>query len=210
MKIFEHSKTTLITGCTNHPGDFKYCSEHRNEKHPAVSSNKLSVENRRHLEAAKDKNTHYREQDFTDNVYIVEGIESFQSIIVFLIITIVEILDSKTDDGLEYFKIKWEDYDDVTWEPESNLPIFMVNYYKKTGNGKIPTPRIASTRKKGTSVQFQLVWDEDESLTEWVLEKEFFDLQLPELPESSETRTCNTRKDKDRRKNRHTCGIFIG
>ena len=50
---------------------------------------------------------------------------------------------------------------------------------KASGNGKIPSPRIASTRKKGSSVQYQLVWVDDESLSEWVLENEFVDLQLP-------------------------------
>ena len=74
MKVYEHSKTTLVTGCTTHPGDNKYCSAHKNENHPAVLSSKLSTENRQQLEARKDKEKIFQEQDFTDNVYIVEGI----------------------------------------------------------------------------------------------------------------------------------------
>ena len=72
------------------------------------------------------------EQDFSDNVYIVERIK-----------------DSKVEDGVEHFLIKWEGYEDETWEPATNIPQFMLNYYKKTGNGAVPTPRVAGVRKKG-------------------------------------------------------------
>ena len=132
MKVFEHSKTSLLTGCTAHPGDFKFCKEHRDEQHPAVISSKLARENRERLEAVKDSQRSYKEQDFSDNMYIVE-----------------EILDSKFENEVEMFLIKWEDYVDPTWEPAINIPMFMVNFYKKTGNGKVPTPRVAGSRKKG-------------------------------------------------------------
>ena len=73
VKVFEHSQTTLLTGCTTHPGDQKYCSDHKSEQHPAVSSSKLTKENREQLEAVKEKEKHFKEQDFRDNVYIIEG-----------------------------------------------------------------------------------------------------------------------------------------
>ena len=133
--MFEHSKTTLVTGCTSHPGDEKYCKEHKNQHHPAVTSGKLTRENRNKLESVKETHKNYKEQDFSDNIYIVE-----------------EIKDSKLEDGVEYFLIRWEGYDEETWEPCSNIPEFMVSYYKKTGNGAVPTPRVARVRKKGRFV----------------------------------------------------------
>ena len=60
-----------------------------------------------------------------------------------------EILNSKFENDIEMLLIKWEDYTDPTWEPASNIPDFMVNYFKKTGNGKVPTPRVAGSRRKG-------------------------------------------------------------
>ena len=138
--MFEHSKTTLVTGCTAHPGDKKFCKEHRSEEHPAVTSGKLSQESRNKLEKIKDKEKNFKEHDFSDNVYIVE-----------------EIKDTKHENGIEYYLIKWEDYVEETWEPASNLPSFMVNYFKKTGNGLVPTPRVAETRKRGEYSIFYLI-----------------------------------------------------
>ena len=62
----------------------------------------------------------------------------------------------------------------------------------------------------GSAKQYQLVWDGDNNLSEWVPEDQIIDLDTAEVPTSKEARTCNTRKDRDKRKNRHTCGIFIG
>ena len=102
----------------------------------------------------------------------------------------------------------------------------MVSFFKKTGNGKVPTPRVAGSRRKGkveevndnvviltlvgSAKQYQLVWDGDNNLSEWVPEDQIIDLDTAEVPTSKEARMCNTRKDRDKRKNRHTCGIFIG
>ena len=132
VRVFEHSKTTLVTGCTSHPGDSKYCKAHKDQHHPAVTSAKLTRENRNTLESVKESQKNYKEQDFSDNIYVVE-----------------EIKDSKLEDGVEHFLIRWEGYEEETWEPSSNIPDFMVTYYKKTGNGKVPTPRVAGVRKKG-------------------------------------------------------------
>ena len=132
VKVFEHSETTVLTGCTAHPGDSKYCQLHKTEQHPAISSAKLTRENRNLLEKVKETQKNYKEQDFSDNVYVVE-----------------EIKDTKVESGVELFLIKWEGYKENTWEPASNIPEFMRNYYKKTGNGTIPAPRVAGVRKKG-------------------------------------------------------------
>ena len=130
--MFEHSKTTLVTGCTSHPGDSKYCKAHKDQHHPAVTSSKLTRENRNTLECVKESQKNYKEQDFSDNIYVVE-----------------ELKDSKLEDGVEHFLIRWEGYEEETCEQSSNIPEFMANYYKKTGNGKVHTPRVAGVRKKG-------------------------------------------------------------
>ena len=62
----------------------------------------------------------------------------------------------------------------------------------------------------GTALEYKLVWSGDDNLTEWVPEHEIIDLDKAEIPSTLEARACNTRKDRDKRKNRHTCGIFIG
>ena len=121
---------------------------------------------------------------------------------------------------LHYSKLKFR-------EPARNIPQFMISYYKKTGKGTIPTPRVAGTRKRGgcnhkysvililsflnigSAQQYQLVWDGDDNLSEWVPQKDIINLEDAEVPSATE-RNCNTRKDRDKRKNRHTCGIFIG
>lgn len=74
MKVFEHSNTTVLTGCTKHPRDQKYCKDHKEEQHPVVSSSKLDPDNRARLRSAKEKTKHYQEQDFSDSVYIIEGV----------------------------------------------------------------------------------------------------------------------------------------
>ena len=84
-----------------------------------------------------------------------------------------------------------------------------MSYYKKTGKGAIPTPKVGGSRKQGSATQYELVWSGDDNLREWVPEHDLIDLDEAEVP-VAETRNCNTRKDKDKRKNRHTCGIFIG
>ena len=68
-------KFIFLIGCTKHPGDFKYCKEHKAEETPAVSSSKLNQDNKAMLRSAKQKNQYYGEQDFTDSVYIIQGAE---------------------------------------------------------------------------------------------------------------------------------------
>ena len=94
-------------------------------------------------------------------------------------------------------------------EPARNIPQFMLSYYKRTGKGIIPAPKVSSTRKRGSVVQYQLVWEGEDGLTEWVPAEDILNLDEAEVP-APEARSCNTRKDRDRRKNRHTCGMFIG
>ena len=63
----------------------------------------------------------------------------------------------------------------------------------------------------GSTVQYDLVWSQDKNLPDWNSAQY---TELEDVPsttdQNSEGRNCNTRKDRDRRQNRHTCGIFIG
>ena len=77
VKVFENSNTTLVTGCTKHPGDNKYCKEHRKEETPAVSSSKLGQDNKSRLRSSKQKQQVYMDQDFTDSVYITKELLDF-------------------------------------------------------------------------------------------------------------------------------------
>ena len=58
-------------------------------------------------------------------------------------------------------------------------------------------------------MQYELVWTEDESLPDWDPEKHVV-LESEPVTDVQERKKCNTRKDRDKRLNRHTCGIFIG
>ena len=61
-----------LTGCTNHPGDQLYCSQHRGMVSPAVDMKKLSEENRAKLQ--KNRVRHNKEVDLhEDQIYIIEG-----------------------------------------------------------------------------------------------------------------------------------------
>ena len=65
----------------------------------------------------------------------------------------------------------------------------------------------------GSTVHYELVWSDDSQLPDWDPEKHLV-LGADPVPKTvtgdQERRSCNTRKDRDKRQNRHTCGIFIG
>ena len=120
-----------------------------------------------------------------------------------------EILASRQKGSIREYHIKWEGYQETTWEPEKNIPSYIRTYYDSTGNSKIPVPKVKEARKSGSTVQYELVWSEDKNLPDWDPERHVLLDPVP-LPVNPERRQCNTRKDRDRRQNRHTCGIFIG
>ena len=120
-----------------------------------------------------------------------------------------EILGSRKAGKVKEYHIKWESYKETTWEPEKNIPSYIRSYYDRTGNSRIPVPKVKEARRAGTTVQYELVWTEDNSLPDWDPEKHVL-LEPEPVPATQERRKCNTRKDRDRRQNRHTCGIFIG
>ena len=65
---------------------------------------------------------------------------------------------------MKEYHIKWESYEETTWEPEKNIPSYIRNYYDRTGNSRIPVPKVKEARRAGTTVQYELVWTEDNSL----------------------------------------------
>lgn len=103
---------------------------------------------------SKEKSKQYQEQDYTDSVYIIE-----------------EILGSRRAGKGKEYHIKWESYQETTWEPEKNIPSSIRNYYDRTGNSRIPVPKVKEARRAGTTVQYELVWTEDSSLPDWDPEK---------------------------------------
>ena len=79
-----------------------------------MSSSKLDLENKAKLRSFKQAHQIYKEQDFTDSVYIIEGCYMTYLLCPFYKF-VAEILGTrKCRKGLEYH-IKWEDYDETTW-----------------------------------------------------------------------------------------------
>ena len=58
-------------------------------------------------------------------------------------------------------------------------------------------------------MHYELVWSNADNLPEWDPSK-YVELEAEAVPTTREGRKSNTRKDSDKRLNRHTCGIFIG
>ena len=57
------------------------------------------------------------------------------------------------------YHIKWENYEETTWEPEDNFPLVFRNFYNKTGKQIIPQPRIKHTKKVGSKIFHLLSWE---------------------------------------------------
>ena len=103
------------------------------------------------------------------------------------------------------YLIKWEGYSQLTEEPEANLPAWMVAFYKSQNKKvvKIPMPKIIGSKVIGSIKYHQLSWDPEKPAT--ILPESSFDIETVDQPAAMEAKECNTKKDKDRRKNRHTC-----
>ena len=108
------------------------------------------------------------------------------------------------------YLIKWENYDEPTWEPSNNIPNFLINYYERTGCSDIPAARIKHTKVVGGSRFHLLVWDDPSGEMNWEEEGAFNLQESGESGESVETYSCNTQKDKDKRICRHSFGVLFG
>ena len=116
------------------------------------------------------------------------------------------ILKKRSTNNGDMFLIKWENYDEPTWEPKTNIPEFILNYYEKTGRSDIPAARIKHTKVVGGSRFHLLVWDDQAGEMNWEEDRAFEFLDHGE----SEKYSCNTRKDKDKRICRHSFGVLFG
>ena len=54
--------------------------------------------------------------------------------------------------GKEFYKVKWENYEEPTWEPKTHIPEFITNYFDKSGHSKIPSARVKHTKTVGMVV----------------------------------------------------------
>ena len=92
------------------------------------------------------------------------------------------------------YLVKWENYDQPTWEPSKNIPEFITNYFEQTGSSDIPAARIKHTKTVGGSKFHLLVWDDSAGGMTWDPESAF----QVDNSEGTETYSCNTKKDKER------------
>ena len=80
----------------------------------------------------------------------------------------------------------------ATWEPETNIPEFIRNYYKdpkKIGHD-LPKPRIKHSKTMTNGQKYHLLtWDNDQEKEEWVEESVFTIMQ--ETDSSLPPSTCN-------------------
>ena len=125
VKEFPSSGVKLMTGCPRYPGNTLFCSSHKNHVSPALHHKQIQKQSLEKLNKDKKDQQHDAE---LDGVFLIE-----------------EILEKNGDN----FHIKWNGYDTTTWEPAENIPKFIQEFYIRTGQSKLPKPRIMDTRVVG-------------------------------------------------------------
>ena len=125
VKEFPASGVKLMTGCPRYPGNTLFCLSHKNHVSPALHHKQIQKESLQKLNKDKKNEQHDAE---LDGVFLVD-----------------EVLEKCGD----MFHIKWKGYATTTWEPESNIPQFIKDYYIRTGNSRLPKPRIMDSRVVG-------------------------------------------------------------
>ena len=180
IREYKHSNKRVLTGCTTTPiPGSKFCSIHKTEDSPVVLKENLSSNSRSQLYnfRSRTKQTQLHLPD--DDLFVVESI-----------------LDVKMEKKTKLYLVKWSSFPDseATWEPERNIPAFILKYYDEAGKfGKpLPEPRIKHTKKvsKNSEVFHYLEWG-NESSGEWVSDN-LFDLDSDKVVDSLSS--CNTRK----------------
>ena len=194
LREYTHSNKKVLTGCTLMPSPgSKFCTLHVNEQSPVVLKDTLGKDSRTRLYNFRSKSKATQLDLPDDDLFIVESI--------------LEIRGKKKKE----FLVKWAGYpiDEATWEPEKNIPPFILKYYETSSNfGKVlPEPRIKETRKvaDNSEVFHFLEWG-SESGGQWV-EVNLFDLDADRV--IVDVSSCNTRKVRDKRDRRHTCGVLV-
>ena len=105
-----------------------------------------------------------------------------------MIISCLGLLNKMVKDDVTFYLVAWENYDEPTWEPSSNIPSFIINYYEKTGKKTLPPARVSHSKVVGGSKFHLLVWDSPDGEVYWEEENAF------QLGDEREEFTCNTRK----------------
>ena len=146
-----------------------YCCTHQEDPTPALLPTSISKETLTTLNKEQKKRTSELERD---SIFVIE-----------------KILEKKKVNGKFKYKIKWENYKETTWEPQDNIPEVFRNYYERTGNERIPEPRIKHSKKVGSTTYHLLSWDRENQYWE---RDEAFSLEGQETP--AEGFQCQTRK----------------
>ena len=102
-----------------------FCKEHKDHSSPALHHKQIDESNLAILN--KDKKNRQHDSEL-DGMFLVE-----------------EILERKKDK----YHIKWKGYSATTWESSKNIPKFIKDFYDRTGQSKLPKPRILATRTSG-------------------------------------------------------------
>ena len=107
-------------------------------------------------------------------------------------IFVIEKIIGKCEENKEVkYHIKWENYEETTWEPEDNIPLVFRNFYNKTGKQNIPQPRIKHTKKVGSKIFHLLSWENEELYWQ---EDDAFNLNGVSTQSHESEFLCQTRK----------------
>jgi hypothetical protein len=181
IREYKHSSKKVLTGCTNMPSpESKFCPLHRNVQSPVLLKESLSKESKRRLYEFRSKTKQTQVDLPDDDLYVVESI-----------------LERKLTNSKNQYLVKWAGFpvSEATWEPETNIPKFITNFYGNSANlGKsLPEPRIKDTKKvaNGSEIFHYLEWD-GETSGEWIADS-LFDLDMDTVIDNNVS-SCNTRK----------------
>ena len=197
VQTFKSAGVTNITGCTRHPQpDSKYCWEHLYDESHIIPADRVSSRTRQQLRGHRNDTAIYKDAG-EDKFFIIE-----------------QITDMKKSKGKSCYKVKWFSYPISTWEDEESIPAFIRDYYSLPGKlgTNLPDANIKATKKIGESEIHLLSWGGSSGDDKWCHEDLFKILNDDgELVSAIDTpESCNTRKSRDKRENRHTVGVFVG
>ena len=196
VRKFKLAGVSTLTGCTAIPlpGE-KYCKQHVGAESPVIPASAVCDSTKQSLRTHRKQVSSYEEERH-DSVFIIESI-----------------MDIRTKNGEKELLVKWLNFptEKSTWEPECNIPQFIVKYYSdpyKLGQ-KLPDPQIKHTKTIGGVDYHFLQWG-GETTGNWH-DEDFFKIVSEDGELSSTIHvSCNTRKSRDKRERRHTVGILVG
>ena len=194
LSEYKHRNKKVLTGCTSMPAPgSKFCPLHKSAESPVILKEVLSSESKSRLDKFRSKSKQTQLDIPDDDLFIVESI-----------------LDVKHGKVTKYL-VKWSGFptEEATWEPSGNIPSFILKYFENSSMfGKpLPEPKIKHTKQVSNSAEVfhYLEWG-SEGNGEWLADS-LFDLDADRVVES--VSSCNTRKIKDKRDRRHSCGILV-